>query len=59
MLCGARGVWGCGAGPVRLLHPAGAEGAAMEAVSGFLRALGCEVRGEADGDAAKLVKKLG
>ena len=47
------------AGPVRLLHPAGADGAAMEAVSGFLRALGCEVRVEADGDAAKLVKKLG
>ena len=47
------------AGPVRLLHPAGAKDAAMKAVGGFLRALGCEVRVEADGDSAKLVKKLG
>jgi hypothetical protein len=31
----------------------------MEAVSGFLRALGGEVRVEADGDAPKLVKNLG
>jgi hypothetical protein len=31
----------------------------MEAVNGFLRALGYEVRVEADRDAPKLVKKLG
>ena len=42
-----------------MLHPAGAEEAAIEAVSGFLRALGGEVRVEEDGDAAKLVKRLG
>jgi 3-hydroxybutyryl-CoA dehydrogenase len=47
------------AGPVRLLHPAGAAQAAIEAVSGFLRALGGEVRVEADGDAPMLVKNLG
>jgi 3-hydroxybutyryl-CoA dehydrogenase len=47
------------AGPVRLLHPAGADGAAREAVSGFLRALGGEVRVELDADAPKLVKNLG
>ena len=44
---------------VRLLHPAGAEREALEAVSGFLRALGGEVRVEVDGDAPKLVKNLG
>jgi len=45
--------------PVRLLHPANAERTAMEAVSGFLRALSGEVRVELDGDAPKLVKNLG
>ena len=55
-----RGGFGAvGAGPVRLLHPANAERAAMEAVSGFLRALGGEVRVEVDADAPKLVKNLG
>jgi 3-hydroxybutyryl-CoA dehydrogenase len=55
-----RGGFGAaGAGPVRLLHPVGAERAALEAVSGFLRALGGEVRVELDGDAPKLVKGLG
>jgi 3-hydroxybutyryl-CoA dehydrogenase len=55
-----RGGFGAvGAGPVRLLHPAGAERAALEAVSGFLRALGGEVRVELDADAPKLVKNLG
>jgi hypothetical protein len=44
---------------VRLLHPANAERTAMEAVSGFLRALSGEVRVELDGDAPKLVKNLG
>ena len=53
------GLGAAGAGPVRLLHPAGVDGAAMEAVNGFLRALGYEVRVEADRDAPKLVKKLG
>ena len=53
------GFWAAGKGPVRMLHPAGAEEAAIEAVSGFLRALGGEVRVEEDGDAAKLVKRLG
>jgi 3-hydroxybutyryl-CoA dehydrogenase len=48
-----------GAKTVRLLHPAGAAEAAIETVSGFLRALGCEVRVEADGEAPKLVKRLG
>jgi 3-hydroxybutyryl-CoA dehydrogenase len=48
-----------GAKTVRLLHPANAERTAMEAVRGFLRALGGEVRVELDGDAPKLVKKLG
>jgi 3-hydroxybutyryl-CoA dehydrogenase len=47
------------AGPVRLLHPANAERAAIEVVSGFLRALGGEVRVEVDMDAPKLVKNLG
>jgi len=47
------------AGPVRLLHPAVAAKGAMEAVSGFLRALGGEVRVEVDTDAPKLVKNLG
>ena len=59
MLRGAGGLGFEGAGTVRLLHPAGAEGAAMEAVRGFLSALGGEVRVEVDGDAPKLVKKLG
>jgi len=45
--------------PVRLLHPVGAEVEAMDAVSGFLRALGGEVRVEVDTDAPKLVKNLG
>ena len=55
-----RGGFGAvGAGPVRLLHPAGAERAAMEAVSGFLRAIGGEVRVEVDADAPMLVKNLG
>ena len=54
---GGFGAWG--AKTVRLLHPANAERAAMEAVRGFLRALGGEVRVELDGDAPKLVKKLG
>jgi 3-hydroxybutyryl-CoA dehydrogenase len=45
--------------PVRLLHPAGAAEAALDAVSEFLRALGGEVRVEADADAPKLVKNLG
>ena len=55
-----RGGFGAaGAGVVRLVHPAGAERAAIEAVSGFLRALGCEVRVEVDGDAPMLVKRLG
>ena len=53
------GLGAAGAGPVRLLYPAGAAEAAMEAVNGFLRALGYEVRVEADRDAPKLVKKLG
>jgi hypothetical protein len=44
---------------VRLLHPVGAEVEAMDAVSGFLRALGGEVRVEVDTDAPKLVKNLG
>ena len=55
-----RGGFGAvGSRPVRLLHPAGAERAAMEAVSEFLRALGGEVRVEVDTDAPKLVKNLG
>ncbi len=55
-----RGGFGvAGAGVVRLVHPAGAEPTAMEAVSGFLRALGYEVRVEVDGDASMLVKRLG
>ena len=55
-----RGGFGvAGAGVVRLVHPAGAERAAIEAVSGFLHALGGEVRVEADGDAPRLVKRLG
>ena len=55
-----RGGFGAaGAGPVRLLHPANAGREAMEAVGGFLRTLGGEVRVELDGDAPKLVKKLG
>jgi len=48
-----------GAKTVRLVHPAGAAQAAIDAVSGFLRALGGEVRVEVDGDAPKLVKNLG
>jgi hypothetical protein len=44
---------------VQLLHPASAVQAAIEAVSGFLRALGGEVRVEVDADAPKLVKNLG
>ncbi len=47
------------AGPVRLLHPAGAAEAAIEAVSGFLRTLGGDVRVEADTDTPNLVKNLG
>jgi 3-hydroxybutyryl-CoA dehydrogenase len=53
------GFGAAGAGPVRLLHPAGAERAAIEAVSGFLRAIGGEVRVEVDADAPMLVKNLG
>jgi len=48
-----------GDGTVRLLHPACAAAAAIDAVSGFLRALGGEVRVELDGDATQLVKNLG
>ena len=44
---------------VRLLHPAAAAEAAIEAMSGFLCAMGGEVRVELDGDAPKLVKNLG
>ncbi|MGP8259083.1 MAG: 3-hydroxyacyl-CoA dehydrogenase NAD-binding domain-containing protein [Acidobacteriaceae bacterium] len=47
------------AGPVRLLHPAGAKDEALKSVVDFLRALGCEVRVELDGDAPKLMKNLG
>ena len=46
------------AGPVRLLHPAGADHAELRAVDDFLRALGYELRVELDGDAPNLVKKL-
>lgn len=53
------GLGAASAGPVRLLHPAGAEVEAIEAVSGFLRALGGEVRVEVDGDVPMLVKNLG
>ncbi len=45
--------------PVRLLHPAGAAVAAIEATGEFLRALGGEVRVEVDTDAPVLVKNLG
>jgi 3-hydroxybutyryl-CoA dehydrogenase len=48
-----------GAKTVQLLHPANAERAAIEAVRGFLRALGGEVRVEVDADAPMLVKNLG
>jgi 3-hydroxybutyryl-CoA dehydrogenase len=48
-----------GARAVRLVHPAGAAGTALVAVSEFLRALGGEVRVEVDADAPKLVKNLG
>jgi len=44
---------------VRVVHPTGAGQVAIEAVSSFLRALGCEVRVEADNDAPMLVKNLG
>ena len=47
-----------GARPVLLRYPAGAVRAALEAVSGFLRALGGEVRVEADADAPTPVKGL-
>ena len=46
-------------GPMRLLHPAGATSEAIEAMSGFLRALGYEVWVEVDTDAPNLVKNLG
>lgn len=46
-------------GPVRLLHPVGAAQTAIEAVVGFLRALGGEVRVEVDTDAPMLMKNLG
>ena len=46
-------------GPMRLLHPAGATSEAIEAMSGFLRALGYEVWVEVDTDASNLVKNLG
>ena len=45
-----------GAKTVRLLHPANAERTAMEAVRGFLRALGYAVQLEEDRDAPMLVK---
>jgi 3-hydroxybutyryl-CoA dehydrogenase len=48
-----------GGSAVRLLHPAGAGQAELRTAGDFLRALGCEVRVEADGDAPKLVKNLG
>jgi len=41
------------------VHPVGTAEAAIEAVSGFLRALGGKVRVEVDTDAPKLVKNLG
>ena len=44
---------------VRVVHPKGAAQTAIEAVSGFLRALGGEVRMEVDNDAPMLVKNLG
>ena len=44
---------------LRLLHPAIAASGAIDAVSGFLRALGCRVRVEVDTDAPMLVKNLG
>jgi 3-hydroxybutyryl-CoA dehydrogenase len=46
------------AGPVRLLHPAGAAPAVLSATGDFLRALGYEVRAEVDTDAPMLVKNL-
>ena len=59
MLRGARRDWICGR-QVRLLHPAGAKDDGVEVLCvDFLRALGCEVRVEVDGDAPKLVKNLG
>ena len=52
-----RGGFGAvGEGPVRVLHPANAERAAIELVSKFLRALGYEVRMEIDTDAPMLVR---
>jgi 3-hydroxybutyryl-CoA dehydrogenase len=54
-----RGGFGAaGAGPVRLLHQAGAAEAALRAVGDFLRALGYEVRMEVDTDAPMLMKNL-
>jgi 3-hydroxybutyryl-CoA dehydrogenase len=41
---------------VRLLHPAITAAGAIEAVSSFLRAVGCKVRMEVDSDAPMLVK---
>ena len=43
-------------GEVRVVHPKGARQAELEAVSGFLRALGYEVTVEADSDATMLVE---
>ncbi len=45
-------------GPVRLVHPAKASQAALDAVDAFLRTLGGEVRMEEDADAPMLVKNL-
>jgi 3-hydroxybutyryl-CoA dehydrogenase len=49
---------GVGAGPMRLLHPEGADARALAAVWGFLSACGGEVMVEVDPDAPMLVKNL-
>lgn len=49
---------GVGAGPVRLLHPEGADAGALAAVRGFLSACGGEVMVEVDPDAPMLMKNL-
>ena len=49
---------GAGVGPVRLLHPVGANVEALAAVREFLSASGAEVMVEADPDAPMLVKNL-